>query len=243
MVRANLAVRLTPLAGAAIAIGLPAWQALNRFGMSAAEFSATGDTTLKAATWAFAIWGVIYTWLCLYALAQLFLRWSAGLSALAVPAALAMAGCGVWILVSSLNLRWLSVAVIALSLAAAVWGAARAARSELRPVERWLALYPVALLAGWLTAATALNILTVLTAEHLITGDGTIAAVAGIGATTLAGIGVQRTVRAPTYGLALTWGLIGVAVAEWPLAPVKAMAAGAGALVMLLSTALSARRP
>ena len=52
------------------AIAVPAFQAMHPFGLSAAEFSFQGDATLRVAGFAFAIWGLLYLGMILYALHQ-----------------------------------------------------------------------------------------------------------------------------------------------------------------------------
>ena len=57
---------------------------------------------------------------------------------------------------------WLTVAIILVSAAAAIVGLLRAA-PEAAGKDRLFAVLPVALLAGWLTTAAPLNILSALT--------------------------------------------------------------------------------
>nr|QQZ51808.1 hypothetical protein JKL49_13480 [Phenylobacterium glaciei] len=63
----SLAVVLAVVA----AIAIPAIQMTQHIGLSAAEFSGQGDQTLRAAGYAFSIWGLIYFGLAAYAIYQL----------------------------------------------------------------------------------------------------------------------------------------------------------------------------
>ena len=73
---------------------------------------------------------------------------------------------------SAANARWASVLIIVVSACVLIVGLSRARAAA--PLSRWqdrlLVWWPMGLLAGWLTIASALNILTVLTAEDLRIG-------------------------------------------------------------------------
>jgi hypothetical protein len=229
------------IAATVFAIAVPAWQALADFGLSAAEFSNQGDSTLRAEGYAFSIWSVIYAGLVFYAVWQALPRNAESPVARAVgwPSVIGIAGCGVWILMSSLDLRWASVAVILISTAAIIVALFRGT-----PHGGRAALWPLGLLGGWLTAASALNILTVATAEGLIgPAQAEPAAVGGlIGVTVVAGIVISRT-RSLPYAAAVVWALIAVIVAERAdSVPVAAMAAMGAAFIVGLTLVISRRR-
>jgi hypothetical protein len=214
----------------AFAIAAPAWQALTHFGLSAAAFAGQGDSTLRAEPWAFAIWSVIYAGLVLFALWQLWpgVKETPALKALAWPSALTIFGCGVWILASALNQRWASVAIILISAGTLVIALARAPR----PANR-IVLWPLSLLAGWLTIASALNVLTIMTAEGLV-GDSRAWALGGLAAVALIGSAATWAIGSFAYPLPIIWGLIGVWAAEQTEKPTVAVAAGAVALTLLV---------
>ena len=205
-----------PAVAAAVAFALlaPASQSMLGWGQSAAEFSDAGDRTLRAAGWAFSIWGLIYTGLVAFAVHQwrdrtdafARVRWAAAAAAL---------GCGLWIVAAGLDARWLTVPIIALSAVAAIL-AARNARpaAQTSRTHRILALWPLSLLAGWLTIATLVNLLTVLTSEGYVPdGARTGAALAGIAAAVLIAATVGLAGRLTVYLLPVIWGLAGVAAA------------------------------
>jgi ABC-type transport system involved in cytochrome c biogenesis permease subunit len=103
------------------------------------------------------------------------------------------------------------------------------------------AALPVGLYAGWLSAATCVS-LGLLTA-----GYGWISAdTAGLIFVTLAilvAAAVQSTLmRAPTYGIAVIWALVGVVVQNYSTSPSVAALAAGGAIALLLPTFRSWRK-
>lgn len=235
----DLAARKPPLRtlavvlGVAFAVIVPAWQAATDFGLSPAEFSRAGDRTLRVAGYAFSIWSVIYLGLIAFAVHQLRSRETPVLRAVAWPAAAAAAGCGAWILASALDLRWVTVAVITASAAVMIWGLLRVDSWRQRLPVRVLTLWPLSLLAGWLTVASAVNVLTVLTAEGAIPPGAALAwAVGGVLAVAAIAVAVLSRAPAALYGVAAAWGLAGVFVAEREPNPVLAYAALAAALLV-----------
>ncbi|MBI1684200.1 hypothetical protein [Caulobacter hibisci] len=217
----------------------PAVQAGLGIGLSAAAFSHQGDQTLRAAGYGFAIWAVIYLGLAAFAVFQgrRARRDDPLLGALAAPAALAIVGAGAWIWASAFNARWLSVAIIVGSAAVLTLGLARQTR-RVEPLDRSaavLAWTPLCLLAGWLTIASTLNILTVLTAEALIAPGSARAAFAGLGASALIALSVLLHRRMWPYGLPIVWGLVAVWVAEQTVKPaVAALALACAAVIGLV---------
>ena len=249
MAQRHLARRLAVVSAVVFAILVPAVQALTGWGQSAAEFSADGNDTLRAAGYAFSIWSVIYAGLVVYAVYQVLPRRAepALLEAVGWPSVIATFGCGLWIVASAADLDWASVVIILTAAGAATFGLARA-RSAGLGQSGWphrLVIWPIGLLAGWLTAAAALNILTVLTAEGLIGPESArIAALAGVAGVTAAALLSALAVRVLTYGLAVSWGLVAVAVAELEPKPDVALAAiAAAALVLGVTVILAVRRP
>lgn len=229
--------RIAVAASVAAGILIPAIQQGAGLGISQSAFSAQGDSTLRAPPYAFAIWTIIYLALGAYAVYQTRARDSRALRVLAWPAAFAVAGCGAWIIAAAANWMWATIAIITASAAAAILGLLRAS-PEAVGRDRWLAVLPVALLAGWLTTATALNILMVSTAKGFITPEtapvwaiGAIAAVAAVAAA------VALRARSWAYPLPIAWGLSAVYVAERADKPGVALVAAVASGVMLLLAA------
>lgn len=233
---------LAVLLGVVAAIAIPALQATQDFGMTAQEFSSQGDQTLRAAGYAFSIWGLIYFGMVAYAIYQLTLApETPTLRAVAWPSVVAISGCGAWILASAFNQQWLSVAIILVSAGAMISGLMRARAAEAPAFrEKLLIVWPLSLLAGWLTIASAINILTVLTAQGII-GPDLSWAVIGITVVLTVGGFVGWRLRSPVYLAPIAWGLIGVYVAEQADKPVAAWLA-AGAALVLVAEALAMLR-
>jgi hypothetical protein len=236
--------RLALVASVVFAIACPALQALTGWGLSAGEFAADGERTLRAASYAFSIWSVIYAGLIAYGVWQVLPR-NAGspvLQAMAWPSAAALVGIGAWIWASAADLKAVTVLVIFLSAAAAIF-AAWTARSA-KGADRWLAAFPLAALAGWLTVASALNLITSLTAWGLIQPDQeTTAGIAGVVAVLAVSLAVLWRARLAIYGAPVAWGLVAVFVAEQARHPASGWSALVAAAIVLLAAGLTLRRP
>lgn len=240
----HAARKLAVVAAVVFAIGSPAVQAATGWGLSPSEFSAEGDETLRAAGYAFSIWGLIYAALAAFAVFQLLPRsdGSRTVSRLAWPAVLAIAGSGAWIWASAADSDWLTVAVIVVSAAAGI-AAVVAGSGAGSLTERLLALWPVALLAGWLTVASAINALTSLTDLGFIPQDRRLpAALAGLAVVVAVTVWVLQRAREPVYALPVAWGLVAVFVAERGGNPIAAWTALAAAALVLLYAGATARK-
>ena len=203
---------------AAVLIGYG--QIAMNIGQSPAEFAADGDSTLRVAGFAFSIWGVIYAWLIVYAVYQAIpsTTENAALRALGWPSFGALAGIGLWIVASAADWKWGSVFIIAASLLAVLFPLA------LRPdlwrglplKQRALVVWPLALLAGWLSIASVVNLITVLTAQALLPAVLPPAGWAILAVVLTAAIALVVTWRIDqwTYPLPVAWGLFGAFVAE-----------------------------
>lgn len=195
-----------------------------------------GDNPAVPAGYAFAIWTPIFIGSILFALVHalpanradpLFRR-------IGWASAAGFALCSAW-LVAAATLVWPTIPVIVAMLAMLGFAFVTAARAGLARQRNWLVTAPLALYAGWLTAATFANIGSVapgygfdrfgLSAESF--GIGMIAAASGVG------IAVARAGRwHPVYIGALLWALIAIVVrngAPSPDAPVSLAAAIAAA--------------
>jgi hypothetical protein len=238
--------KLLMLAATAYALAVPAWLALSGWGLTAKQFSDPGDETLRAADYAFSIWGLIYAGLAIQAVFHLVSKRNEALLRALAPAMVAIAGCGAWLIASGANARWLTVVIIVISAAGAWWALHRA---KGRAEGRWarvLAVWPIAMLGGWLLMASVINILTVATAEGLI-GPG-IAAPVALTAITAAALLASAVVLGGVcalYGVPVVWGLVAVFVAERGDQPTAAWAALAAAAVVAAASIMAAirRRP
>lgn len=167
------------------------------------------DPPVQPAGYAFGIWGPIYAWLVASAVFGLFARaeapsWDA-------PR---------WPLVGSLAIgaAWLPVAqaspVMATVLIWAMLLLALLALSRTPTSDRWLLRAPVALYAGWLTAASWVSIGLTGAGYGLLFGQMGWAVAALFGALVTAGLVQWRLRHIPLYTLAMVWALVAVAVAN-----------------------------
>jgi len=184
-------------------------------GMTPQEFSAQGDETLRVAPFAFTIWAVIYTWLFAYAVYQALpaTTENESLRRLGWPSFYALAGIGAWVVASAADWEWATVIIIFASLFALLIPLVQNAKlfrsDSMR--RRALIAWPLALLAGWLTVASLVNLLTVLTSQEMIVrGAGPLWALGAVALAALAALFVTARTRLWTYPVPIAWGLIGV---------------------------------
>lgn len=236
-----LARRIAVIVAVAAAILFPAAQAFFDLGISQAEFADDGNETLRAATYAFSIWTLIYLGLAAYAIYQARSRESAALAAFGWPSVISIGTCALWIVASGMDLKAASIAIIVVGAAAAILPLLR--RPALGSMtERALVQWPNALLAGWLTIAAALNVLTVLTAWDVIVAESARAwALAAVAVVVVTALVVAQRARSAVYLLPIVWGLIAVYVAERAgdalaarIALASAAVLGAATLVMAI---------
>jgi hypothetical protein len=216
------------------AVAVPSLQAAYQFGMSAAAFSNQGDETLRVAGFAFAIWGLLYLGMIVYALYQALplARGSELLEIYAWPSFVAITGCGLWILMAALNLIWTTVVVICVSAAALILALIRA-KGLGTLADRALIALPLNLLAGWLTIASIVNVVTVLTIVQIVTPDlATVTGLAAIGGATVLAATVALSGRSAFYLAPIIWGLYGARIAESARQPLVADAAGIAVLLL-----------
>jgi hypothetical protein len=223
---------------ALVAAGTPIVQALTgTLGVGESELVSNGDTTLRAAAYAFSIWGLIYAALLAFAVYQALpsTRESPGLRLLGWPSVVAMFGCATWLIATTYDARWATVAIIVVSAAVLCIPLARRYPVQHR-IDFWLICVPVSMLAGWLTVASAINTLTVLTGFGIINPETAPAwAAGGVALVAVLGLWLTASSRNWVYPLPIAWGLIAVAVAEQSDRPIVALMAvvAAGALVAM----------
>lgn len=230
--------RFAVLAAAAFAVLVPLIQSMGDFGLSASEFSRQGDRTLRAESYAFSIWSLIYAGLLAAGVYLARVSPTALRRGAVWPSTLAILSCGLWIIASSADLRWLSVAII---LTGAFTASAVILRRRHEPsrFDQIFIFWPMALLAGWLTIASALNILTVMTAEGLVPpARADDFAIAGLAAVTVCGIGVGLRSRCAVYLVPIVWGLIAVVYAEGDRGSVAMSAAVAALMLAVVGSTL-----
>lgn len=193
-----------------------------------------GDTTLEAAGYAFSIWSLIYVGLLSYAVYQALpaTKEMPGLRKLGWPSVVAMTGCGLWLIAAMYDAKLATVAIIVISAAVLTVPLVKRYPVQHR-IEFWLVAAPLSMLAGWLTIASAINALTVLTGMGVITAASAPAwAVGGIVLVVAIAAGVTLASKNWVYPLPIAWGLVAVWVAEQADRPMVALLAVAGAAVV-----------
>jgi len=214
--------RLVVLASVTFAVIAGQLQQFAGIGQTPAEFSADSDATLRVVGWAFAIWGPIYLGLIAYAVRQVLPQTGESdmIRRFGWPSVLAFLGIGWWILAAAWDAELATIVLIFGSLSVLIIPLLTNARL-IRDLprwdrDRWLVAWPLGALAGWLTIASPVNLLTVATGNgdlppSLAPTVWALLAVAGVSAFALF---VTWRTRLLAYPLPVAWGLLGVFVAE-----------------------------
>lgn len=234
----SLTTRICVLGAALFAVGVPVTQQLGFWGQTAEQFARDGDSTLRAADYAFAIWGLIYAGLIAYAIYQLVAKRADGAlrRRFALPSIVAMTGCGFWLIAAGADWTWATVIIIVVSAIALITASIRAPLSASRSDAIFITI-PLSLLAGWLSIASIINALTVLTVEGFIDSAAADAwALTGVAFAALIVAVVFFRSRSLAYLAPPIWGLIAVYIAEQSHRPNAALLA-LGAAVLLAALA------
>lgn len=234
--------RLAVLGAAIFAIAIPILQALGNIGLSQAQFAEDGNTTLRVAGYAFSIWGLLYAGLMAYAVRQALPQTgeSTLINGLGWPSFVTFFGIGLWIITAALDMKTASVVVIYASLLALLVPMLMLGRTiretGVLDRDRMLVIWPLAALAGWLTVASPLNLITVLTANDALpaTLSPTLWAIVFVAITTVFAIGVSWVLRTLVYPIPVAWGLVGAFVAHQDNNPVLSFAALGAAFVVIV---------
>lgn len=238
--------RLIVLAAAVFAVVVGQSQVLMGWGQTPAEFSADSDETLRVAGYAFAIWGLIYLGLLAYAVRQALPQTGESLliHRFGWPSVAALLGIGWWVVAAAFDWEAATVVLIfaslAVLLAPLLYNAGSIRALDGRDRDRWLVVWPLALLAGWLTVAAPLNLLTVLTGNDALpavlrpTGWAMLAIVV----VALVALVVSLRLRTLAYAMPIAWGLLGAFVAEQERNPPLAYVALAAAVAVLVGAVI-----
>jgi hypothetical protein len=164
------------------------------------------DPPVQPAGWAFSVWLVIYVGLFASAAFGLLRRRDdADWNRARVPLALSLGLGTPWVAIANWSAIWATVVIFGM-LGTAVWALLVAPRKD-----RWWLRAPIALYAGWLTAATFVSLGSTLAGWGL--GSPLVLAFVCIALALLAGVAVlARKPEAPEYALTLAWALFGIAM-------------------------------
>ncbi|MCZ8079765.1 MAG: hypothetical protein O9289_11340 [Rhodobacteraceae bacterium] len=186
--------------------------------------------SIQPAGYAFSIWSVIYLWLAIHAVTSLWKRstnpvWDRTRPALIVAIALGSA----WLSIAPIAPIWATV-VIWIMAASALTAFLRADTET----DRWLLSAPIAILAGWLSAAASVSTGVVIAGYGWLSDTATAAVMIAI-TLALATWTQRQKPHMPVYGLTVIWALIGITVANAGLNPTVAILAGIGIALMALT--------
>jgi hypothetical protein len=185
------------------------------------------DAPVQPAGYAFAIWGPIFTWLVLASAYGLWARaqeptWGPMRPALLVSLAIGAA----WLPVATFSPIWATILIWLMLIPALI------ALFNSPKADQFWASWPVGLYAGWLSAASFAGV-GLLLAGYGWTSQSTAAWIC-VGFASVLGFCVQwRLGRAPTYGIAVIWALVAIAVRNEFATSSVAPLAMAGSAAML----------
>ncbi|MBN2760998.1 MAG: hypothetical protein JXQ79_10885 [Rhodobacteraceae bacterium] len=164
------------------------------------------DPPVQPAGYAFAIWAVIYIWLGVMAAFGVWKRRdSAAWARVAWPLTLSLGPGAAWLWVAGFA-PITATLLIFWMMGFAIWALLRAPATD-----RWWLQAPLALYAGWLTAAAHVSLGVVLGGYGWLSGTGA-AVLCILMALAVALAVLWRKPGAPEYGLAVGWALVGIAV-------------------------------
>lgn len=238
--------RLIVLALAVLSVVVAYVQMGFGIGQTPEQFAADSDATLRVAGYAFAIWGLIYTSLIIYAVRQALPATGESrlINKFGWPSALAFAGIGLWIIASAMDWEGATVGLIFMALLALMIPMAQEAPTiralPLKHRDRWMVVWPLALLGGWLTVASPLNLITVLTGNGDLPAmlSPTVWAMIAIAAAGLVTLAMSAALRTVAWSIPVAWGLVGAFVAEHERNPPLAMVAVGAAVAVLVGAVL-----
>lgn len=166
------------------------------------------DPPIQPEGYAFAIWGLIYAWLVVSAVFGLQkradsptwnrVRWSMIVSL----------GVGTpWLAIANTTAIWATILIFVMA-AGAIIALLRAPQDD-----RWWLRVPVAIYAGWLTAASFVSLGSTAAGYGVLTDQLGWAYLGILGALVVA-ITVFRRTRSISYGLTVVWALVAICVAN-----------------------------
>jgi hypothetical protein len=191
--------------------------------------------SIQPAGFAFSIWALIYVGLIVHALFGLFVRReSAAWDAVRLPMAGSIAIGTVWLWIAP-DYPMIATASIWAMLALALMALLRAAAQD-----RLLLATPIAIYAGWVTAAANVSLGVVVAGYGLLTDTESAAAMLALALAIAVSVQLRRPADV-AYGLTVIWAVIGIIAVNWqPNFTVALLAAGG--LVIIGITIIGARR-
>lgn len=193
--------------------------------------------SIQPAGYAFAIWGLIYGWLILHAgFGLIWRRVDPAWDKVRVPLTVSIALGAVWLAIAGQAPLMATLAIWVMQ-ATALLAFLRADPAH----DRWLLSAPIAIFAGWLTAAAAVSLGVVLAGYGWLSDTGAALAMLAL-VLAIALFAQSRRPQMPVYGATVIWALGGVISVNWLPNPTVAIAAGIGAAIMAAATIWWLRR-
>jgi hypothetical protein len=192
---------------------------------------------IQPAGYAFSIWGLIYLWLLAHAAFGLLKRRNdPTFLRPALPLLVSGLLGSVWLAIAS-SAPLLATFVILVMGGLALLAYLRADQTQ----DRWLLAAPLAIYAGWLTAACGVSVGVIIAGYGVLSNTGSALVMLAVV------IGVALVVQAcrpgmPVYGATVVWAAIGVIVANWADTQTVALTAALGAVIVALWTLITQRR-
>ena len=192
---------------------------------------------IQPAGYAFSIWGLIYLWLLAHAAFGLLKRRNdPAFLRPALPLLVSGLLGSVWLAIAS-SAPITATFVILVMGGLAMLAYLRADQTQ----DRWLLAAPLAIYAGWLTAACGVSVGVILAGYGVLSNTG--AALLMLTVVIAVALFVQaRRPGMPVYGAIVVWAAIGVVLANWADAPIVAYTAAGGAMIVALWALINLRR-
>ncbi len=185
------------------------------------------DPPVQPAGYAFGIWGLIYLWLIIGAAYGVWKKPdSPKWAPMRLPLILSLAVGATWLPIAQTSAVWATI-LIWVMLAFAASAVLHTPKG--RGTNAWLGRAPVALYAGWLTAASSVS-LGLMAAGYGVMGQIPAAILALLLALVLAVLIARRRPDAFGYLAGVIWALVGVCVQNWQ----------GGATAVLITAAMGA---
>lgn len=194
------------------------------------------NPAVQPAGWSFAIWGIIYLSLICHGTFGLIKRktdkmWDQGRISLFLSLVIG----AIWLPVAFVSPIWATILIWAMLITVLI-----SLYQTRNATPEWAAAWPVALYAGWLTAASFVSIGLIL-AGYGFVGEVPAAIIALVLATPFAVIHIYK-LKHWTYGAAVSWGLIAIAVNNWDNNSLLVWLSVAAAVIVIGTTILQIKR-
>jgi hypothetical protein len=226
-----MVIRALILLAATIAFGVAPFVTTPFRGYAPGLFPVLIDRpSIQPAGFAFSIWSIIYLGLIIHAVFGLLRRRDdPGWDEVRIPLAASIAIGAVWLAIAAVYpITATNGIYVMLLLALLAFMRADPAR------DPWLLTTPIAIYAGWLTAAANVSLGVVIAGYGLLTDTQSAAAMLAL--TLAIAVVVQlRRPHAPEYGLTVIWALFGIIWVNWTPNITVALLAAAGVAVIAVT--------